>query len=144
MKKQKKTENELMKDLFSRYEKSEPSSSFAERVMYRVSVEKKYDPEIYRPLISRTAWIIIAICSAVLVFLSFYYGNGGGGYLDKLFSYKIDLDYSLSGISGMMQRISDIFSSASSVILYIIAGMLGMTFILITEQLLQSRLRAKK
>lgn len=144
MKKHEKIKDDMMKDLFSHHEMIEPSSSFAERVMYRVSVEKKFDPEIYGPLISRTAWVIIAIFSAVLVFLSIYYGNGGVGYLDRLFSFEIDLDYSGPEISGIMQRISELFSSTSSVVLYIIAGMLGMTVVLITEQLLQRRLFAKK
>jgi hypothetical protein len=140
MKKQEKVQDELMKDLFSRHEVLEPSSSFAEQVMYRVSVEKKYDPEIYRPLISRTAWIIIAILSSALVFLSFYYSNGGVGYLDKIFSYKLNLDYSVPEISGIMQKILELFSSSSPVILYIIAGMLGMLVVLIAEQLFQRRL----
>jgi hypothetical protein len=140
MKKQEELHDELMKDLFSRHEALEPSSSFAERVMYRVSVEKKYDPEIYRPLISRTAWIIIAVLSSALVFLSFYYSNGSVGYLDKIFSYKLNLDYSIPEISGIMQKILELFSSLSPVILYIIAGVLGLLVILIAEQLFQRRL----
>jgi hypothetical protein len=144
MKKQKRIQDELMKDLFSHYEISEPSASFDERVMYRVSVEKKYDPEIYRPVISRTAWIVIAILCLALVFLSFYFGNGGVGYLDKVFSYRLDLDYSGAEISGFMQRILDLFSSTSSIVIYILAGMLGMTVVLIGEQLLQRRLLSRK
>lgn len=144
MKKQKKIQDQLMKDLFSHYEISEPSASFNERVMYRVSVEKKYDPEIYRPVISRTAWIVIAILCLVLVFLSFYFGNGGVGYLDKIFSYRLDLDYSGAEISGFMQKILDLFSSTSSIVIYIIAGMLGMTVVLIGEQFLQHRSLSRK
>jgi hypothetical protein len=144
MKKQKRIQDELMKDLFSHYEISEPSASFDERVMYRVSVEKKYDPEIYRPVISRTAWIVIAILCLALVFLSFYFGNGGVGYLDKVFSYRLDLDYSGAEISGFMQRILDLFSSTSSIVIYILAGMLGMTVVLIGEQLLQRLLLSRK
>jgi hypothetical protein len=144
MKKQEKLQDELMKDLFSHHEILEPSSSFAERVMYRVSVEKKYDPEIYRPIISRTAWIIIAILTSVLVFLSFYFGNGGVGYLDKIFSFKLNLDYSGPEISGIIQKILELFSSTSSVVLYIIAGMLGMMVVLIAEQLFQRRLVPRK
>ena len=144
MKKQKKIQDELMKDLFSHYEISEPSASFNERVMYRVSVEKKYDPEIYRPVISRTAWIVIAVLCLAFVFLSFYFGNGGVGYLDKIFSYRLDLDYSGAEISGFMQKILDLFSSTSSIVIYVLAGMLGMTVVLIGEQLLQHRSLSRK
>jgi len=144
MKKQDKKQDELMRDLFIHHEISEPSPSFAERVMYRVSVEKKYDPEIYRPIISRTAWIIIAVLSVLLIFLAFYLGNGGTGYLDKFFSYRLDLDYSIPEISGLMQRIAEVYSSTSSIVLYVLAGLLGMIIVLIAEQLLQRRTLSKK
>jgi hypothetical protein len=144
MKKQEKKQNDLMKDLFTRHEMYEPSSSFADRVMYRISVEKRYNPEIYRPVISRTAWIVIAVFITALIFLSIYYGTEGTGYLDKIFSHKIILDYNLPGISGILQKISQFFSTTSSVILYVITGLLGMTVILLAEQLLQRRLISKK
>jgi len=144
MKKLEKKQDELMKDLFTQHEVYEPSSSFTDRVMYRASVEKKSDPEIYRPLISRTAWIIIAAFVAVMVFISFFYQTEGTGYLDKLFSYKIDLDYKVPEISGIIQRISEFFANTSSVVLYIITGMLGMIVILLAEQLLQRRLIPRK
>ena len=144
MKKQDKKQDELMRDLFIHHENSEPSTSFTDRVMYRVSVEKKYDPEIYRPVISRAGWIIISLLSAVLVFLAFYLGNGGTGYLDKLFINRLDLDYSIPEISGLMQRIAEVFSSTSSIVIYVIAGLLGMMIILIAEQQLQHRTLSKK
>ena len=144
MKKHEKSQDNLMKDIFAHHEVFEPSSSFTERVMYRVSVEKRYDPEIYRPLISRTAWIVIAVFIAALVFLSIYYGTEGTGYLDKIFSNKIDLNYNVPEISGILQRISQFFSNTSSVVLYIITGLLAMTGILLAEQLLQRRLVSKK
>lgn len=144
MKKQEKRQNDLMKDLFSHHEVYEPSSSFADRIMYRVSVEKRYDPEIYRPLISRTAWAVIAVFVAALVFISIYYGTEGTGYLDKIFNYKIDLDYNVPGISGILQKISHFFSSTSSVVLYVITGLLAMTGILVGEQLLRSKMVSRK
>jgi hypothetical protein len=144
MKKQKRIQDELMKDLFSHYEISEPSASFDERVMYRVSVEKKYNPEIYRPVISRPAWIAIIVLCLAFVFLAFYFGNGGVGYLDKVFSFKLNLDYSGVEISGFMQKILDLFSSTSSIVIYVIAGMLGMTVVLIGEQFLQHRSLSRK
>jgi hypothetical protein len=144
MKKHEKRQNDLMKDLFTRHEVYAPSSSFADRVMYRVSVEKRYDPEIYRPVISRMAWIVIAIFFAALIFLSVFYGTKETGYLDKIFSHRIDFDYNIPGISGILQRISQFFSATSSVVLYIIAGLLAMTGILTAEQLLQHRMVRKK
>jgi hypothetical protein len=144
MKKHEKRQNDLMRDLFTHHKLYEPSSSFADRVMYRVSVEKRYDPEIYRPVISWVAWIIIAIFIAVLVFLSVYFGTEGTGYLDKIFSHRIDFDYNIPGISGILKRIFQFFSATSSVVLYIITGLLAMTGILTAEQLLQRRLVSKK
>lgn len=133
-----------MKDLFSHHEVSDPSASFEERVMYRVSVEKKYDPEIYRPVISLTGWIIISIITLVLVFLSVYLSNDGAGYLDRLFSLKIKFNYPEIELTGIMRRIEEIFSSMSSIVFYIITGILGMTVVMIAEQLLQRRTLPKK
>jgi Mn2+/Fe2+ NRAMP family transporter len=144
MKKHEKRQNDLMRDLFTRHEVYEPSSSFTDKVMYRVSVEKRYDTEIYRPVISRTAWIIITFFIAALVFLSVYYGTEGTGYLDRIFSHKIDLDYNIPEISGILQKISHFFSTTSSVVLYIITGLLAMTGILMAEPLWQRRLVSKK
>jgi hypothetical protein len=144
MKKHEKRQNDLMKDIFTHHEVYEPSSSFADRVMYRVSMEKRYDPEIYRPVISRSAWIIVAVFIGTLVFLSVYYGTEGTGYLDKIFSHKIDLDYSVPQISGILQRILHFFSATSSVVLYIITGLLAMTGILTMELLLPRRMVFKK
>ena len=144
MKKHEKRQNDLMKDIFTHHEVYEPSSSFADRVMYRVSMEKRYDPEIYRPVISRSAWIIVAVFMGTLVFLSVYYGTEGTGYLDKIFSHKIDLDYSVPQISGILQRILHFFSATSSVVLYIITGLLAMTGILTMELLLPRRMVFKK
>jgi len=144
MKKHEKRQNDLMKDIFTHHEVFEPSSSFADRVMYRVSMEKRYDPEIYRPVISRSAWIIVAVFMGTLVFLSVYYGTEGTGYLDKIFSHKINLDYSVPQISGILQRILHFFSATSSVVLYIITGLLAMTGILTMEQLLPRRMVFKK
>lgn len=144
MKRQKKIQNGIMNDLFARHEVYEPSSSFTEKVMYRVTMEKRYDPEIYRPVISRPAWIAIAIFIGILIFFSVYYGTEGTGYLDRIFSYKIDFDYKLPGLSGILQKISYFFSTASSVLFYIIAGLLAMTFIFTVEQWIQNRLVAKK
>jgi hypothetical protein len=144
MKKRDKTEDRLMKDLFSHHEVSVPSASFEERVMYRVSVEKKYNPEIYRPVINRTGWIIICIVALVLVFLSVYLSNDGVGYLDRLFSLKINFNYPGIELTGIMRRIEEIFSSMSSIVLYVIAGLLGMTVVMIGEQLLQRLTLPKK
>jgi len=144
MKKQEKIEERMMKDLFSHHNISEPSTSFEERVMYRVSVERKYDPEIYRPVIGRNGWIIISVIASVLVFLSIYYGNDGVGYLDRLFSFKPKLDYTGIEIAGIMQRIGKLFSSTSSIVIWILAGMLGMTFVLIGEQMFQQLTLRKK
>lgn len=144
MKKSEKRQNDLMKDIFTNHEVYEPSSSFADKVMYRVSMEKRYDPEIYRPVISQTTWIIITLFVAALVFLSVYFGTEGTGYLDKIFSHKIVLDYNVPEISGILQRITYFFSTTSSVILYILTGLLVMTGILTAEQLLQHRPVSKK
>ncbi len=144
MKKQERIQERLMNDLFSHYEITEPSESFEERVMYRVSVEKKFNPEIYRPVISRAGWIIISIIALVLVFLSVYLSNDGAGYLDRLFSLKTKFNYPEIELTGLVKRIGDIFSSMSSVVFYIIAGMLGMTVVMIAEQLLQRRTLPKK
>jgi hypothetical protein len=144
MKKQEKMQDSMMRDLFSHHELSEPSSSFEERVMYRVSVGKKYDPEIYSPVIGRKGWIIITAGASVLVFLSVYYGNDGVGYLDRLFSVKSKLDYSGIEISGIMQRINQLFSSTSSIVKWVLAGMLGMTFVMIMEQMFHRRTLPRK
>jgi hypothetical protein len=144
MKKQEKIQDRLMMDLFSHHEVSEPSASFEERVMYRVSVEKRYDPEIYRPVINRTGWIIISIVVLALVFLSVYLSNDGVGYLDRLFSLKINFNYPEIELTGIMRRIEEIFSSMSVIVLYVIAGLLGMTVVMIAEQLLQRRTLPKK
>jgi hypothetical protein len=144
MKKHEKIQEGLMKDLFSHYEMTEPSASFEERVMYRVSVEKKYNPEIYRPVIGRTGWIIISITALVLVFLSVYLSNDGAGYLDRLFHLQLKLNYSNIELTGLMKRIEEVFSSMSSIVFYVIAGMLGMTVVIIAEQLLQRRTLPKK
>jgi hypothetical protein len=139
MKRQDKIQEQLMKDLFSHHELSEPSASFEERVMYRVSVEKRYDPEIYRPVISSTGWIIISIVILALAFLSVYLNNDGVGYLDRLFSLKINFNYLENELTGIMRRIEEIFSSMSVIVLYVITGLLGMTVVMIADQLLQRR-----
>jgi len=144
MKKQEKTQDRLMRDLFSHYEVAEPSDSFEERVMYRVSVEKKYNPEIYRPVISRTGWIVISIIALALVFLSVYLSDNSVGYLDKLFNLKTRFNYPAIGYTGIIQRIEEIFASVGSIVFYIIAGMLGMTVIMIADQLLLRRTLPRK
>jgi hypothetical protein len=144
MKKPQKIQDDLMKDLFGHHEVYEPSSSFTESVMYRVSMEKRYDAEIYRPVIGRTAWIVIAIFMGVLVLISFFSEAGGPGYFNGFIDYKFDFDVSLPGLTGMLKNISHFFSTASSVILYITGGLLAMTFILNVEQLLRHRSFSKK
>lgn len=144
MKKQEKIQNMMMKDLFSHHESPEPSSSFEEQVMYRISMERKYNPEIYRPVIGRMGWIVISVVAFVLVFLSVYFGNGGVGYLDRLFSIKTKLNFPGIEISGLMQRVEEIFSSTSSVVIYVLAGMLGMISILIAQQMFERRTLSKK
>jgi hypothetical protein len=144
MKKQEKTEDRLMKDLFNHYEADEPSGSFEERVMYRVGVEKKYNPEIYQPVVSRTGWIVISIIVLVLVFLSVYLSDDSVGYLDKLFNIKTRFNYTGVGFNDIIQRIEELFSSMGSIVFYIIAGMLGMTVIMIADQLLLRHTFPKK
>ena len=144
MKRQAKKEDELMRDLFSRQEVVEPSASFTERVMYRVSVEKSYYGEIYKPLISRTAWIIIAVSVAALVALAIVLGGEGTSYVRFLPDVNFNPDLNLSWISSVTEKIYRLFQTTSSVITYVIFSLLGVCLFLITESLLSQRLFQKR
>lgn len=144
MKKQVKKENELMRDLFSRQEVFEPSSAFTERVMYRVSVEKSYYAEIYKPLISRTAWIVIAALVAALVAAAFIFGSGGTSYIQYLPDISLNWHVEASKITEITAQISQLFHFSSPVAAYILFGLLAMCLILITESLLPRRIFQKR
>ena len=144
MKRQAKKEDELMRDLFSRQEVVEPSASFTERVMYRVSVEKSYYGEIYKPLISRTAWIIIAVSVAALVALAIVLGGEGTSYARFLPDVNFNPDLNLSWISSVTEKIYRLFQTTSPVITYVIFSLLGVCLFLITESLLSQRLFQKR
>ncbi len=143
MKKQAKKENELMRDLFSRQEVFEPSSSFTERVMYRVSVEKSYYAEIYKPLISRTAWIVIAVLVAALVVVAFVFGGAGTGYAQYLPDINLNWHIDTSKITAVTGQIDRLFQFSSPVAVYILFGLLAMCLILIGESLLPHRIFRK-
>jgi len=143
MKKQDQKRDEIMKDLFSRQEIFEPSSSFTERVMYRVSIEKSYDAEIYKPLISKTAWIIIAASVAVLIALPFLVGGGGTGNIRYLPEIGFNLDFNLSWISSVAGRMIRLIGHSGPVTAYIIFGLLAVCIILITESLAPSKIFRK-
>ena len=140
MKKKAKKEHELMRDLFSRQEVFEPSSSFTGRVMYRISVEKSYYGEIYKPLISRTVWIIIAVSVAALVVLAIMLGGEGTTYTRFLPDINFNPDLDLSWISSITGRIYRLFHNTSPVTAYVIFSLLGVCLVLITESLLPRRL----
>jgi hypothetical protein len=144
VKKKAKKENELMRDLFSRQEVFEPSSSFTDRVMYRVSVEKSYYGEIYKPLISRTAWIIIAVSVAALIVLAIVLGGEGTTYTRFLPDVNFNPDLNLSWISSITDRIYQIFHNTSPVTMYVIFSLLGVCLVLITESLLPRRIFGKR
>jgi hypothetical protein len=143
MKKQDRKKDELMRDLFSRQEVFEPSSSFTGRVMYRISIEKSYDAEIYKPLISKTAWIIIAASVAVLIALPFLVGGGGTGNIQYLPDISFNLDFNLSWIASAADRMIGLFHNITPVADYIIFGLLAVCFILITELIFPHRLLRK-
>lgn len=144
MKKQDKIQENLMKDLFSHLELTKPSASFEETVMYRVSVEKRYNPEIYQPVIGRTGWIAISIIIIAFIFLSVFLVNGESGYLDRILSFRSQFSYPDIELTGILKRIEEIFSSISSVVFYIIVGLLGMIIIMIADQQLRQRTLPKK
>lgn len=144
MRKKAKKENELMRDLFSRQEVFEPSSSFTGRVMYRVSVEKSYYAEIYKPLISRTAWIVIAVFIAALVALVVVLGGEGTTYTRFFPDINFNPDLNLSWISSITDRIYRLFHNTSPVTMYVIFSLLGVCLVLITESLLPRRLFQKR
>jgi len=140
MKKQAKKEDELMRDLFSRQEVFEPSSAFTERVMYRVSVEKSYYAEIYKPLISRTAWIVITILVTALVAVAFIFSSGGTSYTQYLPDISFNWHIDASKITEFTGQIDRLFHFSSPVAVYILFGLLAMCLVLIAESLLPRRI----
>ena len=144
MKKQDRKEDGLMRDLFSRQEVFEPSSSFTGRVMYRVSIEKSYYAEIYKPLISKTAWIIIAASVAVLITLPFLVVDGGSGNIKYLPDIHFNLDLNMSWIASAADRMIGLFQNITPVTASIIFGLLAVCVILITESLLPRRIFGKR
>ena len=144
MKKQDQKENDLMRDLFSRQEIFEPSSSFTEQVMYRVSIEKSYYSEIYRPLISKTAWIVIAVSVLGLIVITILLGGEGTTYTQYLPDITFDLDFNLSWISSVANRMNQLFHDSSPVVAYIIFGLLAVCVVLIGESLSLRRIFQKQ
>jgi hypothetical protein len=63
-----------------------PSVDFTTQIMTQVSVSKQSEATVYKPLISKTTWFVIAVGFSVLVAYSFL---GTQGYMESSFDFSI-------------------------------------------------------
>lgn len=67
-----------------------PSFDFTAKVMSQVIADSKSGVTVYKPLISKTAWVVLLVVAAGLIAISVYSGDASSlGLLDKLDLSKV-------------------------------------------------------
>ena len=67
-----------------------PSFDFTAKVMSQVIADSKSGVTVYKPLISKTAWVVLLVVAAGLIAVSVYSGDASSlGLLDKLDLSKV-------------------------------------------------------
>jgi len=92
-----------IKSLFEEAGIEHPSSHFTSKIISRIKAESKESAFIYKPVISRTAWRIIAFLGLLLFIYLLFAGNGEGQGIN-LYGYTLNLD--TSKIKTMFDKIA--------------------------------------
>ena len=92
--------DQYIKKLFDEAGMEQPSSRFTSNVINTIKAESKQNAFEYKPVISRTAWRIIAVIGFGL-FLYLLFGASGEGQALNLYGYSLNFDTS---------KINNIFS----------------------------------
>ena len=67
-----------------------PSFDFTANVMSQVMADSKSGVTVYKPLISKTAWVVLLVVATLLIAFSVYSGDASSlGLLDKLDLSKV-------------------------------------------------------
>lgn len=100
--------DELKKDpyiqsLFEEAGKEQPSGHFTNQILHKIKAETKESAFVYKPVISRTAWRIIAVIG-FLLFLYLLFGGTSEGQGIDFYGYTLKID--TSKIKGMFSKIA--------------------------------------
>jgi len=138
MKKQKSGGDEVLKDLFTRMEVAEPSEGFTDRVMNRVAVEKNLSPELSRPLISRTVWIILGVLFTGLIALVIFTGQGVPGYLTQYINLDYSINFDFDWVDRFVQFLNTSLTFSTSTVSYVLLGIILASSLFVVDRLFSS------
>ena len=92
-----------IKSLFEEGGEEQPSGHFTNQIIHNIKAESKESVFAYKPVISRTAWRIIAFIG-FLLFIYMLFGSTAEGQGIDLYGYTLNFD--ASKIKGMFSKIA--------------------------------------
>lgn len=93
----------LIKSLFEEAGKEQPSGQFTDQIMSKLKADTKESTFEYKPVISRTAWRIIAFLG-FLLFMYLLFGSSAEGQGINIYGYSLNLD--TSKIKSMFSKVA--------------------------------------
>lgn len=95
--------DDVIKSIFDEGGLENPSDGFTNNIINAIKTQSADSVFVYKPVISRSAWLVIAFLGIVLfVYLFFGFSSAGEG-LD-LYGFKLNFD--TSGIKGILNKIA--------------------------------------
>jgi hypothetical protein len=103
MSKQEINKDPYIKSLFEKGGVEEPSSHFTNRIIERIQAQSESSAYQYKPVISKGAWLAIAIIG-LGIFLSLLFSGPSSGQGLDLYGYSLNID--LSNLKNLLNKIA--------------------------------------
>jgi hypothetical protein len=97
----------FIKSLFDEGGIEQPSGRFTHTIIDIIKAQSKANPYVYKPVISRNAWLVIAFLG-VSIFIYLMFGNTSDAQGLNLYGYSLSID--TSKIHGFFSKIAFSFT----------------------------------
>lgn len=98
----------VIRSLFEEAGREQPSPQFSDRVMHQIHEKSMKSVFIYKPVISRNAWILMAFCAiAIIVYL--LTGSTGEAQPKDIYGFSLPIDTTIFSV--VMLKFAAIFAS---------------------------------
>ncbi len=98
----------LVSSLFEEAGAEQPSTQFADKIMHQIHGKSMKSVFVYKPVISRKAWILMAFCGlAIIVYL--LTGNAGEVQPKDVYGFSLQIDTTF--IAELLKKFTAVFAS---------------------------------